>query len=72
MGLSMLWGVRVRALDLHEAFGANGLITASGVVQVWRIVEETDRTFACVFVQIDFDGLPVDKWVLGKLQFPGR
>lgn len=66
----MVWRVGIGALDLNETFRAYRLVTASGTVEIRRIVKETDRTLACVFVEGDFNRLPIDKWVFGKLQFP--
>lgn len=66
----MVLRVRIGALDLNETFRANRLVTASGTVEIRRIVKEADRTLACVFVQSDFNRLSIDKWVFGKLQFP--
>lgn len=66
----MLWRMRVRALDLNKAFGANGLIAASRSIQVRRIVQEADGTFRCIFIKICLDRLSVDKWVGRKLEFP--
>lgn len=65
----MLRWVRVRALDLDEAFGADGLITATSPVQIGWIVQEADGAFAGILVQVNFDRLTVDKGILWKLKF---
>lgn len=57
--------MRIRSLNLDEAFAANGLVTAAGVVQVWRVRQEADRTFGSVLVEENFEGLSVDKRVVG-------
>ena len=62
----------VRPLDLNKAFGTNRLITAPCPVEIRRVVKETDRAFTGIFVEVRLDGLSIHKWVLGKLQFPGR
>jgi hypothetical protein len=68
--LLVLWGMRIRALDLNKALGADGLVTASSSVQIRRVEQEADRTFGPFLVKIDLNWLAVDKWILGKLQFP--
>lgn len=66
----MLWRMRLRALNLNKAFRANRLIAASRPIQVRRVVQETDGTFPCIFVEICLDRLSIDKWVWSKLEFP--
>lgn len=60
-----LWEMRIRPLNLDEAFAANGLVAAAGVVQVWRVRQEADRTFGSVLVEENFERLSVDKGVVG-------
>jgi hypothetical protein len=50
----MLGRMRVWPLDLYEAFGTDGLITAPGLVEVGRIIEEADGTFGSILVQVCF------------------
>jgi len=52
-------------LYLDETLGADRLIATSGLVEVWRIIQEAYRTLCCVLVEIGFDGLPVDIWLVG-------
>ena len=66
----MLRRMWIRAFDLDKAFGADRLLTTPGSVQVRGIIEETNRAFCCVLVQIDFNWLSVDEGIWGKLEFP--
>lgn len=47
----MLRRVRVRTLNLHEALGADSLVAAPRLVEVWWVVYEADRTLRSIFVQ---------------------
>lgn len=64
----MLRRVWIRALDLNETFGTDGLIAASSSVQVRGIVEEADGAFARILVQVNLDRLPIHKRIFGKLE----
>lgn len=57
--------VRVGSLDLHKAFAADGLVTATGVIEVRRIVEETNGTFGCILVEVYLERLAIDKGIVG-------
>jgi len=46
----MLWWMRVGSFNLNKTLGAYCLIAASGLIEVWRVVEETDRTFRGIFI----------------------
>jgi hypothetical protein len=46
----MLRKMRISTLDLDKAFAADGLVTASRTVQVWRVREEADGTIISVLV----------------------
>jgi hypothetical protein len=70
VGLLVLWRMRIWALDLNKALGADGLVTASSSVQIRRVEQEADRTFGPILVKINLNWLAVNKWILGKLQFP--
>lgn len=59
-----LWEVWVRSLDLYKTLTADGLVAASGVVEVGRIVEEADWALAAIFVQKHFERLPIDEWII--------
>jgi hypothetical protein len=62
----MMFGeMGISALDLNKAFAANGLITTSGVIQVRRVCQETDRTLISILVQEDLERLAVDKGIVG-------
>ena len=65
----MLRSVRIRSLDLDEAFRADLLFTASSGVEIRGIVKEADRAFRCIFVEVNFNGLAIDKGVVRKLDF---
>lgn len=67
----MLRWVRVGAFYLNEAFRANGLVTTSGAIKIWRIVEKTDRAFGGILVQVRLNGLAIDKWIPRQLHFSG-
>jgi hypothetical protein len=58
----MLRRMRVRTFDLYEAFGADGLIAAAGLVEIWRVVHETDGAFRSIFVQDSLKRRAVDSW----------
>ena len=59
----MLRRMRVRSLDLYEAFGAECLITTTSLVQIRRIIKETDWTFSGIFIQVGFNRMATDKGV---------
>jgi hypothetical protein len=46
----MLRGVRIWSLNLHKALRTDGLIAASSLVKIRRVIQEADRTFGCVLV----------------------
>lgn len=56
--------VRLGALDLHEAFAADGLVAAPGVVEEGRVVEEADGALGGVLVEGDLERLAIDAGVL--------
>jgi hypothetical protein len=56
----MLRRVRIRTLDLYEALGADRLVTAASLVEVWRVVHEADRTLCSVLVQNSLKRRAVD------------
>jgi hypothetical protein len=70
VGLLVLWRMRIRALDLNEALGADGLVTASSFVEIRGIVQKADWAFGRILIEINLNRLAVDKGILGKLQFP--
>ena len=51
----VLWWMRVRSLDLHEALGTNGLVATTSFVEVRRVVKETDWTLRRLAIEISFD-----------------
>lgn len=59
--------MRIRAFDLDKAFRADGLIAASCMVQIWRVVKEADGTFSRILVEISLNGLPVDERIAREL-----
>jgi hypothetical protein len=63
----MLRWMGIGSLDLYKALGANGLIAASRLVKIGRVVEEANRALGCVFVKEDFDALAIDVPILGQL-----
>jgi hypothetical protein len=65
----MLRWMGIRPLDLYETLGTYWLITASGLVKVWWIIEKANWAFHGIFVQKDLDGLSIDEGILGKLDF---
>jgi len=67
--IMVFWWMRIRSLDLHEAFGADRLVTTSRLVQVRRIIEEADWTLRSIFVDVRFQQLAMYIRVLWKLQF---
>ena len=54
-------------LDLNEALRADGLVAATCLIEIGRIVEEANRAFGRVFVQKGFNTLAVDIGVFGEL-----
>jgi hypothetical protein len=56
--------VGVCAFDLDETFAADGLITASGAVQIGGVRQETDGAFCGILVEEYFEGLTVDERVV--------
>lgn len=65
----MFWRMRIRSLDLYEAFRADRLITTSSLIQVWRVVEEADGTLGSILVKERLQQMSMHIWILGKLQF---
>lgn len=65
----MFWWMRVESLDLNEALRTDKLITTSGFVEVRRVIEEANRALRCIFVQEYFYSLPINKRIIGKLDF---
>jgi hypothetical protein len=63
--------MRVCSLDLYKAFTANRLITASCMVKVRRIHQETNGALFYSFVKINLERLAVDKGIVGKLNLLG-
>lgn len=61
----MFWSMGIWSFDLNKAFRADSLFAASGRIEIWWIVQEANGALASILVQICFDGLPVDKRVLG-------
>jgi hypothetical protein len=61
----MLGEMGIRALDLNKAFATDRLVTTSGVVQVRRVCQETDRTLISILVQENLERLTVDKGIVG-------
>lgn len=57
--------MRIRPLDLDEAFAANWLVAAARMVQIWWVGQEADRAFGSVLVEKDFERLSVDEGVVG-------
>lgn len=55
--------MRVRTLDFDEALRADRLLTASCLVEVWRIVEKADRTLCGILVEKNFKRFIVDEGV---------
>jgi hypothetical protein len=61
--------VWVRPLDLHETFAADGLVAASSVVEVGRVVQEANWALATFLVQKHLKRLSINEGVVGKLDF---
>ena len=53
----------IGAFDLHKAFGADGLIATSSVVEVRWVVEKADGTLGSVPVERSLQRPAVDVWV---------
>ena len=70
--VTMFRRVRVGTLDLDETFGTNCLIAATSLIEVWWVIQETDRTLGSVFVKVSLDGLAAHKRILGQLHFTRR
>jgi hypothetical protein len=66
--VTMTFGkVWVGALDLDKTLAADGLVAASGVVEVWRVVEEADGAFSALFVKEHFERLSIYKWIVRQV-----
>ena len=63
----VFWWVRVRSFDLNKALGTYGLVTTSGLIKVWGVVKEADRTFRGILVKKHFESLSVHERISGKL-----
>ena len=63
----MLWWVRVGAFNLNKTLRAYGLVAASSLVQVRRIIEKTNRALCCILVKECLDGLPINVGVPRQL-----
>ena len=68
----MLGHMWIRSLDLDKAFRTDGLFTTACGVQIWRIIEEADRTFRGVFIEKYLNRLSINKRIMCKLEFPRR
>lgn len=66
----MLRWVRVRSLDLDEAFRADWLIATPSIIEMWGVVHKADGTFRSIFIQVYLDTLAVYKGIDGKLNLP--
>lgn len=63
------WVVRLRSLDLYEAFATDRLVATPRVVEIRRIGKEADWAFSGVLVQEHLERLAVDEGVVGKGDF---
>jgi hypothetical protein len=61
----VLGKVRIGSLYLYKAFATNRLVTASCMVEVRRVCQETDGAFGGILVKMNLKWLAVDKRVMG-------
>lgn len=61
--------VGIGPLDLHKAFTADWLITASSVVKIRRVVKEANGTFASFLVNENLERLSIDEGVVRQVDF---
>lgn len=59
--------VRIGALDLDKTLAADGLVTATSMVEIRGICEEADGALDGVLVQKYFDRLAIHERVMGEL-----
>jgi hypothetical protein len=61
--------MRIRSLNLYEAFRADWLITAPCLVEIRRVVKEANGTLGSILVKKRLHRMAMYIWILGKLQF---
>jgi hypothetical protein len=63
--------VRICTLDLDKTFTADGLVAASGLVEVRRVGEEANGAFGGIFVEKDFQGLAIYERIRRQVDLSG-